>query len=213
MVAYDHLGCLSHLSSISQDDRAKSRDRRCDREERGQRARFQLADSSRRQPRGSISADSLTADAGARRPATASNAVTTACTAAGTASTASTDSTACLTPTATGSGWSNDSRRCLRRFGDVILTRGRGDCRCALRDCAVIGRRYGDGSGALCDGAFVAVGLGQGGSSLHARCAPGSNCLGGRGSGHRGPGSGADLRATGRAENDHVTIVGPRYLR
>jgi hypothetical protein len=49
----------------------------------------------------------------------------------------------------------------------------------------LIGNGHGDGGGALRDGAFVAIGLGKGGSSLDARRAAGRNRLGHRGSGRR----------------------------
>ena len=87
-------------------------------------------------------------------------------------------------------------RRCLWRFYDVILTRGRGDGGRALRDCALVGSGHGDGSSALGDGAFFAVGLGKGGGGLDARRATRGNRLGHRGSGHRGPWAGANLRAS-----------------
>jgi hypothetical protein len=130
VVAGDDPGSLICLTAIPQDDRAKGRDGRCDREERGQRARFQLTDTGRRQRLGAPTATafSVSTGTGARCPATASNAITTATAiAAGTASAASTagmaPSAACSTPAATASGWSNDPRRCLWCQWGVILTR------------------------------------------------------------------------------------------
>jgi len=185
-----------------------------------------VADASRRQRRGLLAtADSLTADPSTRGPATASNAITAATTAsASTASTTSAGPAACFTSTApaafststaTGSRWSNHPRRCLWRFDDIILTRRRSDGGCTLRDRPLIGGGRGDGSCALCDGAFVAIGLRQGGGGLDARCAAGSNRLSCRGSSHRGARTGTHLRAS-RFEDDHVAvgiIVGPRCLR
>ena len=185
-----------------------------------------MADASRRQRRGLLAtADSLTADPSTRGPATASNAITAATTAsASTASTASAGPAACSTSTAraafsnstaTGSRWSNDPRRRLWRFDDIFLTRRGSDGGRTLRDCPLIGGSRGDGSSALCDGTIVAIGLGQGGCRLDARCAAGSNRLSRRGSSHRGARTGTHLRAS-RFEDDHVAvgvIVGPRYLR
>ena len=54
---------------------------------------------------------------------------------------------------------------------------------------------HGHGGGALRDGAFIAVGLGQGGGSLDARRAARGNRLGHRRSGRRGSRTGTDLRA------------------
>jgi hypothetical protein len=47
-VVGDDLGRLSRLTTIPQNDRAEGSDRRRDREERGQRTRIQLADTSGR---------------------------------------------------------------------------------------------------------------------------------------------------------------------
>jgi hypothetical protein len=226
IVADDGLGSQCCLAAIPEHDSAQSRGCRCDREERGQRTRIQVADASRRQrPSLLATADSLTADSGARGPATASNAITAATTAsASTASTASAGPAACSTSTAAAAFststatrycWSNDPRRCLWRFDRISLTRRRSDGRRTLRDCPLTGGGCGDSSCALGDGALIAIGLGQGGSSLDARCAAGSNRLRRRGSSHRGARTGTHLRA-GRFEDDHVAvgvIVGPCCLR
>jgi hypothetical protein len=226
IVADDGLGSQCCLAAIPEHDRAQSRGCGCDREERGQRTRFQVADASRRQRRGLLAtAASLTADPGVRGAATASSAITAATTAsASTASTASAGPAACSTSTARaafststapGSRWSNDPRRCLWRFDDIILIRRGSDGGRTLRDCSLIGGGRGDGSCALCDGAFVAIGLGQGGGGLDARCAAGSDRLSRRGSSRRGARTSTHLSAS-RFEDDHVAvgvIVGPRCLR
>ena len=80
-----------------------------------------------------------------------------------------------------------------------------------MRDCALVGSGHGDGSSALGDGAFFAVGLGKGGGGLDARRATRGNRLGYRGSGHRGPWAGANLRAS-RGQDDYVIVVGARCL-
>jgi hypothetical protein len=75
----------------------------------------------------------------------------------------------------------------------------------------LVGSGHGDGSSALGDGAFFAVGLGKGGGGLDARRATRGNRLGYRGSGHGGPWAGANLRAS-CGQDDYVIVVGARCL-
>jgi hypothetical protein len=216
-VSGDNLGHLSSLAAIPEDDRAKSRDRRRDREDRGQRARFQLADAGRRQRPGptatavSLSTDphrSATRSHAASAASAAANAVAAAATAAADAACSATATSAC--------GWSCDLGRCLWCFYIVILTRCWRDCGRALRGGALIGNGQSGGSGALGDGSLVAIGLGKGGSGLDAGRAALSNGLGHRGAGRGGARTGTHLRAS-RGEDDHVAVtigvVSPRCLR
>jgi hypothetical protein len=176
------LGSLSRRTTIPQDDRSKGSDRRCDREERGQRICIQLTDASRWERLGLIAATaSPTADTRARcapgsaitaAPDTAPTTRTTGPT--GTASADSTPSATGSTSTASRSGWSGGLRGglwgCLwsrlRRLCHVILARRRGNGGRALRDGALVRVGHGDGSGALRDGAFVTVCFGECRSSL-----------------------------------------------
>jgi hypothetical protein len=214
-VSGDNLGHLSSLAAIPEDDRAKSRDRRRDREDRGQRARFQLADAGWRQRRGPT-AVSLSTDA--PRPATRSHAASVASAAANAvaaAATAAADA-ACSATATFACGWSCDLGRCLWCFYIVILTRCWRDRGRALRGGALIGNGQSGGSGALGDGSLVAIGLGKGGSGLDAGRAALSNGLGHRGAGRGGARTGTHLRAS-RGEDDHVAVtigvVSPRCLR